>query len=85
MTNTATEQKKCIVCVLDIEGNPLMPTTNCRKVRKLLQSRRAIPVCDAPFTIQLTYEIQGPIVYFPMHLGIDTGRENIGIAITMET
>ena len=43
------------VYVLDMDGNPLMPTSRYEKVRRILKSGLAKPVRNIPFTIQLTY------------------------------
>ena len=44
-----------VVYVLDINGNPLYPTTHFGKVRRLLNSKKAKVAKKDPFTIQLTY------------------------------
>ncbi|MCD3340432.1 RRXRR domain-containing protein, partial [Clostridium botulinum] len=44
-----------MVYVIDINGNPLMPT-NEAKARKLLKNKKAIVKELKPFTIQLNYE-----------------------------
>ena len=44
-----------IVYVLDVDGNPLMPTTRNGWVRRALRDGKAIVVHTLPFTIQLTY------------------------------
>ena len=77
--------RTAVISVIDKHGNTLMPTTNCKKVRILLESERAVPICNAPFTIKLKYEIAEQISIQPLHLGIDTGRENIGIAISTDS
>ena len=38
------------------DGTRLMPTTNVKKVRKLLKTKRAVIHTYRPFTIQLLYE-----------------------------
>ena len=45
-----------MVYVLDIDGQPLMPTSRHRKVRKLLNSHLAKVAKRCPFTIQLLYQ-----------------------------
>ena len=75
--------KKAIVYVLDREGKPLMPTTRCCKVRRMLKSGMAKAVCSKPFTIQLTYEPTTNVVQ-DVILGIDPGRINIGITAVLE-
>mgnify|MGYP002424403174 CR=1 FL=1 len=75
-------KQKTFVYILNKKGKPLMPTTRCRHVRKLLKEKKAVPVCNNPFTIRLKYET--PDIVQSLYLGIDTGRENIGIAVSDE-
>ena len=75
-------KQKTFVYVLNKKGKPLMPTTRCGHIRKLLKEKKAVPVCNNPFTIRLKYET--PDVVQSLYLGIDTGRENIGIAVSEE-
>lgn len=44
------------VYVLNVNGQPLMPTSRCGKVKHLLKDGKAKVVRRCPFTIQLTYE-----------------------------
>ena len=44
-----------LVYVLNQNGQPLMPTERCGKVRRLLKSNKAKVVKRCPFTIQLLY------------------------------
>ena len=67
------------VYVQAMDGTPLMPTKRYGKVRRLLKSKRAVPVTTKPFTIRLTYEPETSIVQ-GVTLGIDPGRTNIGLA-----
>lgn len=69
-----------IIYVLNKKGKPLMPTTRCGKVHKLLKEGKAIPVCNTPFTIRLKYET--PDIVQSLTVGVDTGRENIGVAVS---
>ena len=41
------------VYVLNKNGKPLMPTTRCGHVRRLLKEQKARAVASKPFTIQL--------------------------------
>ena len=68
--------QKTIVYVLSKRGEPLMPTTRCGHVRKLLKEGKAVAVCNCPFTIRLKYET--PDITQNIYYGIDTGRENVG-------
>ena len=71
-----------MVYVLDIDGQPLMPTSRHRKVRKLLNSHLAKVVKRCPFTIQLLY--QNTKETQPVSLGVDAGSRHIGLAATTE-
>ncbi|MBR5172627.1 MAG: RRXRR domain-containing protein, partial [Phascolarctobacterium sp.] len=45
-----------LVYVLNKNGQPLMPTNRCGKVRRMLKSGLAVVVKRCPFTIRLNYE-----------------------------
>jgi hypothetical protein len=65
------------VYVLNMRGQPLMPTTP-RKAKQLLKEGKAKVVKRTPFTIQLKYttgETKQKVT-----LGIDSGYENIGLS-----
>ena len=67
------------VCVLNMRGKPLMPTSP-RKARLLLKKGKAKVVKRNPFTIQLKYptgENRQPIV-----LALDTGYKFVGFSAT---
>lgn len=69
------------VPVLNMRGEPLMPTRP-QKARKLLKQGRARVICRIPFTIQLKYatgETKQDIV-----LGIDAGYSKIGFSAVSE-
>jgi len=73
------EQNRIVsaVYVLNMRGQPLMPTTP-RKARILLTEEKAKVIKRTPFTIQLKYatgETKQEIV-----LGVDSGFENIGLS-----
>lgn len=70
------------VYIVDRKGNPLMPTTRFWHVRKLLKEGKAVPICNSPFTIKLKYDVPGYTQ--SVYEGIDTGRENIGDAASLE-
>ena len=67
------------VYVLDMDGNPMMPTMRFGKVRRMLKSGQAKAVSTVPFTIRLTYQTKTHVTQ-PVTVGIDPGRTNIGLA-----
>lgn len=67
------------VYVLDMNGQPLMPTQRFGKVRRLLRDRKAKVVRSCPFTIRLLYEPKTKIVQ-EVVLGVDTGSKHVGVA-----
>lgn len=69
------------VFVRNMRGKPLMPCSN-RKARLLLKEGKAKIYQYNPFTIQLCYAT-GEYMQ-ECHIGIDTGSEHIGIAVTSE-
>lgn len=71
-----------MVYVLDIDGQPLMPTARHGKVRRLLNNHLAKVVKRCPFTIQLLYQSTKEIQ--PVSLGVDAGSKHIGLAATTE-
>ena len=68
-----------LVYVQNKDGQPLMPTTRCGKVRRLLNSKRAKVIRRCPFTIRLLYE-PGTHITQPIDLGVDAGSKTIGIS-----
>ncbi len=76
-SNMERRHLRVAVYVLNMIGQPLMPTTP-RKARVLLKKGNAIVVQRSPFTIQLKYatgETKQPIT-----LGIDAGYSKIGFS-----
>ena len=71
------------VYVLSQTGQPLMPTTRCGKVRRMLSSGLAEVVKRCPFTIRLLYDTGS--VTQPVSLGIDAGSKHIGVSATTES
>ena len=69
-----------MVYVLDINGNPLMPTERHGKVRRLLKEGKAEIVKRCPFTIQLLYDSTKYVQ--EINLGIDAGSKHIGVSAT---
>jgi len=47
------------VYVLDKDGKPLMPTTRCGHVRKLLRDGKAVVHSGKLFAIRLLYDTEG--------------------------
>ena len=82
MCKSKTHKENHLVYVVNKKGKPLMPTTRFDKVRKLLKSGKAVPICNNPFTIRLKYEVNDYTQQ--LTLGIDVGRENIGLAVSNE-
>ena len=72
-----------MVYVLNINGQPLMPTNRHGKVRRLLKSGQAKVITRFPFTIQLLYESTNHTQ--PVSLGVDAGSKTIGLSATTET
>ena len=67
-----------MVYVLDMNGQPLMPTKRHGKVRRMLKSDKAKVIRRCPFTIQLTYESTTHTQ--PVEVGDDTGYKHNGIS-----
>lgn len=71
-----------MVYVLNIDGQPLMPTTRHGKVKHLLKDGKAKVVKRCPFTIKLLYET--PNCTQDLTLGVDTGGGAIGTAVSTD-
>jgi len=71
-----------LVYVQNIAGVPLMPTRRLGKVRRMLNSGKAIIVNYEPFTIKLTYETTNYIQ--DITLGVDLGSVHVGLSATTE-
>ena len=81
--NSQTIDHQVHVYVLDLEGNPMAPTTRCGKVKRLLKSNEAKVVRRKPFTIQLLYPTT---TYHPFYtMGVDSGYQHIGISVIDDT
>ena len=65
------------------DGTPLMPTSRCGKLRRMLRDGRAVIVSHTPFTIRLAYETTHFLQ--PVSLGVDSGSKHIGLSATTET
>lgn len=71
-----------MVYVLDMKGQPLMPTERHGKVRRLLRDEKAHVVRLQSFTIQLDYE--STTYRQEVSLGVDAGSVYIGVSATTE-
>ena len=72
-----------ITAVISKDGTILMPTTNIKKVRRLLKSNRAHIIKHNPFTIQLNYVPKEQNTQ-SVELSVDTGYLYIGISVKSE-
>lgn len=70
------------IFVISAEGERLMPTTNIKKIRKLLRSGRAKIVKHVPFTVQILYESGNAVQ--PIEFTEDTGYQYIGVSLKSE-
>lgn len=66
------------IFIIAKDGTKLMPTTNVRKVRKLLRTGRAVICKHKPFTIQLAYDSKKCTQ--PIEFKEDAGCQNIGVS-----
>ncbi|MHA2305766.1 MAG: RRXRR domain-containing protein, partial [Candidatus Hodarchaeales archaeon] len=76
-SNMERQHLRVAVYVLNMRGQPLMPTTP-KRARLLLKEKKAKVVQRSPFTIRLNYatgETKQPIA-----LGIDAGYSKIGFS-----
>lgn len=56
------EEENKVVCVLDLNGERMMPTKRFGKVRRLLKAKLAKVVSHKPFTIKLLYQTKTHVV-----------------------
>lgn len=71
-----------MVYVLNIDGQPLMPTGRQGKVRHLLKDGWAKVVNRCPVTIRLLYD--STRYTQDIVLGVDAGSKHIGLSATTE-
>ena len=71
-----------MIYIVSKKGVPLMPTTRYGHVRKLLKQNKAVVINNNPFTVRLKYETSN--ITQPLTIGIDSGRENIGLSVSDE-
>ena len=69
-----------MVYVLNKDGQPLMPTSRCGKVRHLLKDGKAKVIKRCPFTIMLLYSSSNYTQ--DITLGVDSGSKHIGLSAT---
>ena len=69
-----------MVYVLNKDGQPLMPTSRCGKVRHLLKDGKAKVIKRCPFTIMLLYSSKNYTQ--DITLGVDSGSKHIGLSAT---
>ena len=70
------------IYIVNKKGKPLMPTTRQSHIRRLIKAGKAVVINGNPFTVRLKYET--PDITQPIYAGMDTGRENIGLACSLE-
>lgn len=56
------DEENKAVCVLDLNGERMMPTKRFGKVRRLLKAKLAKVVSCKPFTIKLLYQTKTHVV-----------------------
>ena len=66
------------IFVIAEDGTKLMPTSNVKKVRKLLRTGRAVICKHEPFAIKLTYDTTKYTQ--PIEFKEDAGYQNIGVS-----
>ena len=74
-------QKKIMVYVLNMRGEPLMPCSPA-KARKLLKAKKAFVKSTDPFTIQL--KVASGENRQPITLGVDPGYTYVGLSASTE-
>jgi len=67
-----------LVYVLNIDGQPLMPTRRCGWIRRAIHSGRVKIIKRCPFVVQLTYATENNVQL--VDLGIDAGSKMIGVS-----
>ena len=68
------------ILILNKDGSPLMPTFRHAHAQRLLDKGKAYLVTRVPWVIRLKYQIDDPKTQ-PITIGIDPGRQNIGVSI----
>ena len=71
------------IYVLAKDGSPIAPMHSYGRAKRFIKQGKAVIAEYVPFTIQLTYDVEEPVV--PTYtLGIDPGRTNIGVCVNDE-
>ena len=70
------------IYVISKNGERLMPTSRCGKVRHLLKDGKAKIIKHKPFTIQLLYD--STTYTQPVEVCVDAGYEHIGVSVKSE-
>lgn len=68
-----------LIYVLDLEGNPLMPSNRFKHFRLLLKDNKAKIVSYNPFVVQLLYDSTHYVD--SLTFALDPGRDNIGCSV----
>ena len=71
-----------ITFVIAEDGTKLMPTTNVKKVRRLLRTGRAVIYKHEPFTIKLCYK--ATTYTQPIEFKQDAGYQHIGVSVASQ-
>ena len=71
-----------ITFVIAEDGTKLMPTTNVKKVRRLLRTGRAVICKHEPFTIKLCYK--ATTYTQPIEFKQDAGYQHIGVSVASQ-
>lgn len=72
--NNNMEEENKAVCVLDLNGERMMPTKRFGKVRRLLKAKLAKVVTCKPFTIKLLYQTKTHVVYDLDDKSLNSGK-----------
>ena len=72
------EEENKAVCVLDLNGERMMPTKRFGKVRRLLKAKLAKVVSRKPFTIKLLYQTKTHVVENLDDNGLSSNNKKCG-------
>jgi hypothetical protein len=68
-----------LVCVVDKNGNPIMPTNRNKMIRERLRDGTAEVVGYHPFTVKFLYDVGDNVQN--IELCVDTGYQHIGVSV----